>query len=246
MAGLFITATDTEVGKTVITGAIAAALRGRGCDVGVMKPVASGGIADRMGSLMAEDAAFLMQAAGIGPEESQLVNPVCLAPALTPAVAAAISGVTINIQDFITSFQQLTQLHNPVIVEGVGGIVAPLWKKYTVADLMAELALPVIVVVRPNLGTINHTVLTVEYGRSRGLDIAGIIINGWKQDHAGILETSNEEYIKEMTGLPILGKFPYAPGISVPKGKTAGLAQLAEEHLQMDAIIEVIRGRKEL
>ncbi|MCC5467603.1 dethiobiotin synthase [Pelosinus baikalensis] len=246
MAGLFITATDTEVGKTVITGAIAAALRGRGCDVGVMKPVASGGVADRMGNIMAEDAAFLMQAAGIDSEESRLVNPVCLAPALTPAVAAAISGVTINIQDFITSFQQLTQLHNPVIVEGVGGIVAPLWKKYTVADLMAELALPVIVVVRPNLGTINHTVLTVEYGRSRGLDIAGIIINGWKQDHAGILETSNEEYIKEMTGLPILGKFPYAPGISVPKGKTAGLAQLAEEHLQMDAIIEVIRGRKEL
>jgi len=60
------------------------------------------------------------------------------------------------------------------------------------------------------------------------------------------LETSNEEYIKEMTGLPILGKFPYAPVISVPKGETAGLAQLAEEHLQMDAIIEVIRGRKEL
>ncbi|EIW20980.1 MULTISPECIES: dethiobiotin synthase [Pelosinus] len=246
MAGLFITATDTEVGKTVITGAIAAALRGRGCDVGVMKPVASGGVADRMGNLMAEDAAFLMQAAGIEPEERRLVNPVCLAPALTPAVAAAISGVTINIQDFITSFQQLTQLHNPVIVEGVGGIVAPLWKNYTVTDLMAELALPIIVVARPNLGTINHTVLTVEYGRSRGLHMVGIIINGWNQDKVGILETSNEEYIKEMTGLPILGKFPYAPGISVPKGETAGLAQLAEEHLQMDAIIEVIRGRKEL
>ncbi|SFL46225.1 dethiobiotin synthase [Pelosinus propionicus] len=244
MAGLFITATDTEIGKTVITGAIAAALRERSCDVGVMKPAASGGVADRMGNLVAEDAVFLMKAAGIDLGESRLVNPVCLAPALTPAVAAAISGVTINIQDLIASFQQLSQLHNPVIVEGVGGILAPLWKHYTVADLMFELALPIIVVARPNLGTINHTVLTVEYGRSRGLHMAGIIINGWKQEDAGVLEISNEEYIKEMTGLPVLGKFPYVPEISVPEGKTAGLAQLAEEYLQMDAIFNVIRGRR--
>ncbi|MDF2636262.1 MAG: Dethiobiotin synthetase [Pelosinus sp.] len=242
MAGLFITATDTEVGKTVITGAIAAALKGRGIDVGVMKPVASGGVADQAGNLVAEDATFLMKAAGIGQEENRLVNPVCLAPSLTPAVAAVLSGVKIEVQDFITSFQQLAELHDPVIVEGVGGIVAPLWQKYLVVDLMVQLALPVIVVARPNLGTINHTVLTVEYGRSRGLHMAGIIINGWNQDEVGILETSNEDYIKELTGLPILGKFPYVDSISVPQGRTLGLAQLAEEYLQMDEILRIIKG----
>lgn len=240
MAGLFITATDTEVGKTVITGAIAAALHKRGRKVGVMKPLASGGVIDRTGNLMAEDAAFLMQAVNCRAGERALVNPVCLAPALTPAVAAAVSGVTIQLPEIVAAFRQLSQLYDPVIVEGVGGIAAPLWQSYVVADLIAEFALPVLVVARPDLGTINHTVLTVEYGRSRGLTIAGIIINGWKPQAAGILETSNEEYLKKLTGLPVLGKFPYDASISVPEKKTAGLAQLAEEHLQMDVISEII------
>lgn len=193
MAGLFITATDTEVGKTVISGAIAAALAGRGINVGVMKPVASGGVVDSEGKLVAEDATFLMRAAGIRESERKLVNPLCLAPALTPAVAAVASGVRVDIQSFITSYHRLTEIHDPVVVEGVGGMIAPLWQDYLVADFLAELALPAIVVARPNLGTINHTVLTVEYARSRGLHIAGIILNGWNQDEVGILETSNAE-----------------------------------------------------
>lgn len=242
MAGLFITATDTEVGKTVITGAIAAALKGRGIDIGVMKPVASGGVANGAGKLVAEDATFLMRAAGIEEKERELVNPLCLAPALTPAIAAVTSGVTIDIQEFITSYQKLQKIHDFLIVEGVGGIVAPLWQDYLVADLMNEFALPVIVIARPNLGTINHTVLTVEYGRSRGLHIAGIIINGWNQAEIGILEKSNEEYIMRLTGLPILGKFPYDARISVPEGKTTGLGQLAEEYLDMDQIVKLIKG----
>jgi dethiobiotin synthetase len=244
MAGFFITATDTEVGKTVITGAIAAALKGRGIDAGVMKPVASGGVPNGAGRLVAEDATFLMQAAGIGENEVQLVNPLCLAPALTPAVAAVASGETVDIQAFITAYQKLQEIHDPIIVEGVGGIAAPLWEDYLVADLMAAFALPAIVVARPNLGTINHTVLTVEYGRSRGLHIAGIIINGWNQAEVGILEKSNEEYITRLTGLPILGKFPYAAAISVPEGKTLGLGQLAEEYLRMDEIVKLIRRGK--
>ena len=241
MSGLFITATDTEVGKTVITGAIAAAISKRGINVGVMKPVASGGVADSEGKLVAEDATFLMRAAGIGESERMLVNPLCLAPALTPAVAAAISGISVDVQEFITSYHRLTEIHDPVVVEGVGGIIAPLWQDYLVADLLKELALPAIVVARPNLGTINHTVLTVEYARSRGLQIAGIILNGWNQDKIGILEKSNEEYITRLTRLPILGKFPYIDSISVTDGTTTGLGQLAEEYLQMDEILRIIK-----
>jgi dethiobiotin synthetase len=246
MAGLFITATDTEVGKTVITGAIAAALKGRGIDVGAMKPVASGGVANGTGRLVAEDSTFLMLAAGMEEQEAPLVNPVCLAPALTPAVAAVVSGERVDIQALLAAYQKLREIYDSIIVEGVGGIAAPLWEDYLVADLMATFALPVIVVTRANLGTINHTVLTVEYGRSRGLHMAGIIINGWNAAEIGILEKTNEEYITRLTGLPILGKFPYAAGISVPEGKTAGIGQLAEEYLKMNEIVELLEGGERL
>lgn len=239
MSGLFITATDTDVGKTVITGAIAAAFKARGFHVGVMKPLASGGVSDSLGKLVAEDATFLMQAAGIGESERELVNPLCLAPALTPAVAAAVSGVEINIPAILRAYQVLAGSYAPLLVEGVGGITAPLWQDYLLVDLMVELALPVIVVTRPNLGTINHTVLTVDYARRRGLQVAGIVINSWNEAEAGILERSNEEYIARLTQVPILGKFPYSRLIRGGNIQSAELAQLAEEYLQMDEISKV-------
>ncbi|MBP2627923.1 MAG: Dethiobiotin synthetase [Firmicutes bacterium] len=243
MSGLFITATDTDVGKTVITGAIAATFKARGLHVGVMKPIASGAVADGFGKLVAEDATFLMGAAGIGESERDLVNPLCLSPALTPAVAAVVSGVEVEIPAILKAYQVLAKSYDPILVEGVGGITSPLWQDYLLADLMAELALPVIVVTRPNLGTINHTVLTVEYARRRGLHVAGIIINGWNEGEVSILERSNEEYITHLTGVPILGKFPYSRAISEGEIQSVELAQLAEKHLQMDEIISIAKGR---
>lgn len=243
MRGLFVTATDTEVGKTVITGALAAGLKARGWDVGVMKPLASGGVSNENGQLVSEDASFLMKAAGLGEEERQLVNPLCLAPALTPAVAAKVEGIAIDLSLVRESCRLLSQRHESVLVEGVGGIVAPLWEEYLVIDFMKELALPAVVVARPNLGTINHTVLTVDYARRHGVEVAGVIINGWEEEQAGILENSNIEYIQRLTGLPILGKFPFSKAISVSGNQTEGLAQLAETHLDMDRISQVMKGR---
>jgi dethiobiotin synthetase len=237
MAGLFITATDTEVGKTVITGAIASGLRARGLDVGVMKPLASGGVVNQNGGLMAEDATFIMRAAGIDEAERELVNPVCLGPALTPAMAAKVSGVDVDIRGVLTAFGKLSDKHRIVLVEGVGGLAAPLREDFLVADLAEAMRLPLVVVARPNLGTINHTVLTVDYARRRGLKVAGVIINGWQETAAGVLERSNLEYIAELTGLPVWGRFPYIDTISVPQGRTDGLAQAAADHLELDAII---------
>lgn len=242
MSGLFITATDTDVGKTVITGVIAAALKGRGLGVGVMKPLASGGIPDQEGKLVAEDATFLMQAAGFPESERLAVNPLCLGPALTPAVAAKISGVEVDMPAIIGAYHELTKRYEPVLVEGVGGITAPLWQDYLLVDLMVELDLPVIVVTRAKLGAINHTVLTVAYARSRGLQVAGIIINGWNEEEIGILETSNEEYMTRLTGIPILGKFPYLPAIIQTKVTSSELALLGEKYLQMDHLIHIIKG----
>jgi dethiobiotin synthetase len=237
MAGLFITATDTEVGKTVITGAIAAGLKAQGLDFGVMKPLASGGVANRDGKLVAEDATYIMQAAGIDEAERELVNPICLGPALTPAVAAKLSGVDINMASVLAAFGKLKDRHRLVLVEGVGGLAAPLREDYLVADLAEAMGLPLLVVARPNLGTINHTLLTVEYARQRGLKVAGVVINGWQEAAAGVLESSNLEYIARLTGLPVWGKFPYIESISVPAARTTGLAEAAAEHLDLDAII---------
>lgn len=243
MSGLFITGTDTDVGKTVITGAIAAAFKARGLHVGVMKPLASGGVTDSLGRLVSEDATFLMQAAGIGESERHLINPLCLAPALTPAVAAKVSGITVDMPAIFEAYQVLDARYDPLLVEGVGGITAPLWEDYLLVDFMVALALPMIIVTRPNLGTINHTVLTVEYAHQRGLQVAGIIINGWNDAEVGILEKSNEDYMTRLTQVPILGKFPHSSAISVGEVRTEGLAQLAEEYLQMDEIIKIVKGR---
>lgn len=245
MSGLFITGTDTDIGKTVITGGIAAAFKVRGLQVGVMKPLASGGMVDQSGKLVAEDATFLMKAAGIGEEKRDVVNPLCLAPALTPAVAAVMSGVEIDISLILRAYHELNENYEPVVVEGVGGITAPLWQEYLLVDLMVQLDLPVIVVTRPNLGTINHTVLTVEYARSRGLHVAGIIFNGWNEAEVGILEKSNEEYIGRLTQLPIVGKFPHVAAIKEGNIPSIELAKIAEEYLQIDEIIHLIkRGTK--
>jgi len=219
MQGLFITATDTEIGKTVITGAIAAALKARGINVGVLKPLASGGAVDDSGRLVAEDAAFLVKAAGLAEDQRALVNAVCLQPALTPAVAARQSGVTIDMPEVISKCRCAGQIFAKILVGGVGGIVAPLWENYTVADMMVAMVLPAIVVARPQLGSINHTVLTVAYARQRGIAVAGIVINQWNEAQIGILEHSNIEYIERLTNLPVLGRFPTTGAISVPDAR---------------------------
>jgi dethiobiotin synthetase len=241
MPGLFITATGTEIGKTVITGAIAAALKVRGYNIGVMKPLASGGVQNDNGRLIAEDATFLMRAAGIAEDQRSAVNPVCLAPALTPAVAAVESGISLDMKAIIDCCRECLDRYGAALIEGAGGIAAPLWEEYLVADMITALRLPAIIVTRPNLGTINHTVLTVEYARQRGLTLAGIIINGWDEAKAGVLEKSNLRYIQQLTGLPVLGKFPHSAAIDVPAGLNGGLAELAEAHLEMDAIIQAMK-----
>lgn len=238
MRDLFITATDTEIGKTVISGAISAALKKRGINVGVMKPVASGGVKNKYGRLISEDASFLMQAVQIDEGMRNIVNPLCLGPALTPAIAARESGVTIDVQQFIASYQKLREMYEYTVVEGVGGITAPLWEDYLVIDFMQAVNLPAVVVASAKLGSINHTVLTVEYARQHKIKVIGIILNGWPEGEAGILEKSNAEYIERLTLVPIIGKFPYVPAISVTECKTEGLAELGEKYIEINKLLQ--------
>lgn len=244
--GLFVTATGTDIGKTFVCGAIAAAIKGRGIRVGVVKPVASGGIIGANGRLISEDATFLMSAAGIGEERRLQVNPVCLQPALTPAVAAAECGVTIEPAQLVNVCQAMLAKSELTLIEGVGGILAPIWQDYLVADMMLELKLPGLLITRPDLGTINHTVLTTEYACQRGIKLAGIIINRWDEDKVTVLERSNLAYIERLTGLPVLGKLPSAVIAAPDLASMEWLGELAEQHLAIDDIISLMTGVEEI
>lgn len=236
MKGFFITATDTDMGKTVVTGLLAAGLKARGHKVGVFKPLASGAVRDKTGALVSEDARFLMRAAGIPVAFRQEVNEVCLEPALTPAVAAQVEGVRICMPELTARLRQAAGAYDLVLVEGVGGITAPLWEDYLVADWMQELDLSALIVTDAGLGSINHLALTHAYARQRGLRVQGFVVNRWKEP-AGILERSNLDYMQRLTGMELLGKVPLCSEIDVAQARTGDLAALAESHLDLDAIL---------
>jgi dethiobiotin synthetase len=215
--GLFITATDTGVGKTVITAALAKVLREGGRDVGVMKPVATGCVHRREG-LVSEDAEFLAHAAD-APEPLEEINPIRLAEPLAPTVAAARQKIELDLAPMWAAWRRLRDAHDILLIEGIGGILCPVTRKMFVADMAVRFALPVVVVARPNLGTINHTALTVEAAKARGLEVAGIIINRYNRDTEDVAEMTAPDEIQRVTGVPVLGLVPDDPATSVARGE---------------------------
>jgi len=215
MRGFFITGTDTGAGKTVFTAALAARLRAAGRDVVAIKPIASGATVAG-GRRFSADAAFLERAAQSG-EPQTAINPVLLDAPLAPAVAARLQGQTILLECAAERCRRAASRHEIALVEGVGGLLVPLTDDSTVADFARMLGLPLIVVARPGLGTINHTALTVECARARGLRLAGIVINGYP-DSPGLAERTNPGEIERLTGLPILAMLPQVAGLDVDSG----------------------------
>jgi dethiobiotin synthetase len=203
--GIFITGTDTGVGKTVVTAALARLLYLRGIRVGVMKPVTSG-CREVGGRLVSEDAELLAWAAG-SHHASTDVAPYLLREPLAPSVAAAHDGVAIDFDVIAASFARLAAHHDVVLVEGAGGLMVPLAGELLVADLVVRLDLPLLVVARPALGTVNHTILTCRMARHHGIDLRGAVINGYPQtpDPA---EESAPRLIETLCGAPLLGVLP--------------------------------------
>lgn len=236
--GIFITGTDTEVGKTVIAGGLAAALKAAGINVGVMKPIASGGVLSShcrervKGRIISEDALFLKHAAQVN-DELDLINPICLCNPLAPSVAAEIEGVSIELEQIEDVFNQLSQNHDFMIVEGVGGIAAPIYDNLLVADMAQRFQLPLLIVARPNLGTINHTVLTVAFARSFNLHPCGVVLNGLRPESKGIAEETNPKEIARLTHLPIIGIVPFDERVQEKKPEPVLLKQLIGEHLDL-------------
>lgn len=178
--GLFITATDTDAGKTVVTCAIAAALRSAGVKVGVCKPIATGCRHEREGLVNADAEALAHFADCRLPLD--VINPVRYHPPLAPAVAAEKAKKPVDFGAIADSLRRLDGEHDVLLVEGIGGIMVPLDEQRTVLDLAAMIGYPILVVTRPGLGTLNHTALTCSAIVRRGLCLAGLVINGYNPE----------------------------------------------------------------
>ncbi len=201
--GIFVTGTDTGIGKTYVSVRIAEELRRCGVDVGVMKPAETGCL-KRSGRLIPSDAVRLMRAAGVRDSLAH-VNPYRFTRPLAPSLAAELEGKQIDTVRILRSFQALSQKHEFMIVEGAGGIMVPLAHRYCYVDLAADLDLPVIIVAHPGLGTINHTLLTISALRGKGVAIAGVVINFANDRKAGLAEKTSPGIIEKISGIGILG-----------------------------------------
>lgn len=203
--GIFVTGTDTGVGKTVVTAAIVAALRAEGLNIGVWKPVQSGGL---IGAGMT-DAERLLQITGIM-ERPETVASFTFKEPLTPMLAAKQAGVKLTLGGILAAGEPLMKRYDALFIEGVGGVAVPLTDDAMVADLIAQLRIPVLIVARSGLGTINHTLLTASMLRQRAIPIVGIVMNDGelpdqKDDPSA---ATNAELIERYSGLKVLGRFP--------------------------------------
>jgi len=211
--GLFVTGTDTGVGKTFIASALLAAIRECGCDAVPMKPVQTGCVSSR-GCLIAPDLAFCLERAGLAPSDSELadMSPYCFRPACSPHLAAKQAGIPIR-QDVIgRAFRRLVRAHDAVVVEGAGGVMTPLNDRATMMDLMAGLGLPVILVAKPGLGTLNHTLLSLRALRQTGLEVLGVVINQSSPSRWGRIEEDNLRSIKRLGAVKVLACIRYSEG----------------------------------
>ena len=188
VAGVFVTGTDTGVGKTDVACRLVRSLIEAGVDVGVMKPVAAGGRAD---------ARRLRSAAGVRDALSR-INPVWYSKPAAPA--AILAGRRFPAGRVVTAWRRLARGHQFMVVEGIGGVRVPLDGRLTGLDLMRELALPALIVARAGLGTLNHTLLTVEALRRARVPIFGIVLNGKADGYAG---RTNPALLRRLTGLPV-------------------------------------------
>lgn len=206
---LFVTATDTGVGKTVISAAIARYLKDRRQKVAVLKPVASGCYRAREG-LISEDAEFLAAASDTH-HPLDLICPNRYQEPLAPGVAALRAGQPVDWDAVSRSIQLMSRDSDCMIIEGAGGLFVPLDEQHTILDLILALAVPVLIVARPFLGTINHTLLTIQALRSAGVEMAGVVINRYPAEHPGVAEETSPQQIEKFGKVPVLALVPEEP-----------------------------------
>ena len=228
--GIFITGTDTGIGKTIVAGGIAAYLKECGVSVGVMKPISSGGT---------EDAEFLKQIANLN-DPLSLINPIALKNPLAPSVAAELEGMEIDLSSIEKVYNQLKNKYDLLVVEGVGGIAVPLSKNLLVTHLIKQLNLPIIIVGHLGLGTLNHTLLSVAFAEQANLQILGIILNSTHNHAPGLAEQTNPDEIEKITKIPVIGILPYQEEIDLQNPDLSLISGLIKDNINIQKFNEII------
>ncbi len=227
MQSLFITGTDTDVGKTYVTAGLAASFYEMGIDIGVMKPFAAG-TAQKKG-FKSKDVEILSNNAHVNDPEN-LVNPQFFPIPASPYTAWKKLKIKPKIATILSSFKKLSKLHNTILVEGMGGVMTPILKDYFIADLIKEMKIPTIIVTRTKVGTVNHTLMTVMMCKKYKIPIKGIIINNF-DDGYPINQLTKD--LENLTGVKVLGSIPFIKDMS-----NASLYRIFKKNLDLELLLK--------
>ena len=208
LKSLFITGTDTDVGKTYITAGLGVVLRKMGIDVGVMTPFAAG-TAQKKG-YKSEDIEIISRAA-MACDPENLVNPQFFPIPASPYTAWKKLKTKPKIPTILSSFKKLTKLHDMILVEGMGGIMTPILKDYYITNLIKDMKIPTVIVTRSKVGTVNHTVMTCKMCEKYKIPVKGIIINNFDKGYP-IKDLKRD--LQNLTGVKVLGSIPFIKNMS--------------------------------
>jgi len=227
MKPLFVTATDTDIGKTYVCAGLAYALKKSGIDVGIMKPFACG-VKQKIG-FSSNDLTILTNAAMVDDVED-IINPFFFPILASPYTAAKNLGVKIDVEHVMECFRKLDEIHDIVLVEGIGGIMTPILKDYAIIDLIKDLMANTIIVTSSKIGTVNHTVLTCNMCKNMNIPIKGLIINNF--DSTGYPIPELERDLSALTDLPVLCSLPH-----MKKFNLSNYSALIQEKMDISALV---------
>ena len=227
MKPLFITATDTNIGKTYVCAGLAHLLKKLDIDVGIMKPFACG-VKQKIG-FSSNDLTILSRAAMINDAEN-LLNPFFFPIPASPYTAAKNLGAKIDIGRVIECFRELDKIHDIMLVEGIGGIMTPILKDYAIIDLIKDLKANIIIVTSSKIGTVNHTILTCNICKSMKISVKGLIINNF--DSTGYPISELERDLSTLTNLPVLCSLPH-----LTKFNLTDFSEMIEDQVDISALI---------
>jgi dethiobiotin synthetase len=234
---IFVVGTDTGVGKTFVAAGLARVLRDRGLDVGVMKPAET----DHERGTWPADARTLVEAAKTD-DPTEIVVPYVFEPPVAPLVAARRARRAIEVERICDAYERIRARHEFVLVEGAGGLAVPIAefgegdRLFDYADLARRLDLPLLVVARAHLGTLNHTALTIEYARQRGVPMAGVVLNGLDPELEDPSVVDNPALIEEMGAVPVLGVIERLEGIVDVERMAAAVRQ----NVDVDRLLKTV------
>ena len=227
MQSLFVTGTDTDVGKTYVTAGLAASFYEMGVDIGVMKPFAAG-TAQKKG-FKSEDVEILSSAAHVADAEN-LINPQFFPIPASPYTAWKKLKTKPKIATVLSSFKKLSKLHDALLVEGMGGVMTPILKDYFITDLIKDMKIPTVIVTRTKVGTVNHTLMTVKMCQKYKIPIKGIIINNFDDGYPVNQLTKD---LENLTSIKVLGSVPFIKDMS-----NASLNGIFQKNIDMKSLLK--------